>query len=162
MRAAYIDTRRREMLNELNSRAPDITVRELLEGVLVPQLELLCEEHGTYYYNRFLAQAALSGQENVREMWREQFGETLAEFGKLTALCLPHIPPQILKQRIAIHTDFNIYGMAGMERVVQKQLEAKKPFALERAISNLIDMLAGALGAPVSDLTEAALAMEVP
>jgi len=154
MRATYINRRRREALDEVNKDPESITVRKLIFGVLLPQVELLSEEKGSYYYNRFLAQAALSGQEEVRQMWRNHFSGILGEFSLLLSRCLPTLPAQVLRQRLAIHTDFTIYGMAGLERVVESRSGEDTLLSIEKDVDPLVDMLVGAMQASTN--TEAA------
>lgn len=149
MRAAYINRRRREALDQLTQDPDSITVRNLILGVLMPQVELLSQEKGSYHYNRFLAQAALSGQEDVRQMWRNHFSGLLSEFSLLIARCLPDLPASQLRQRLAIHTDFTIYGLAGMERLVATRSEKGAQLSIEKDVDPLIDMLVGAMTAPV-------------
>jgi AcrR family transcriptional regulator len=148
MRATYINRRRREALDEINKSPEDITVRKLIFGVLVPQVELLGEERGSYYYNRFLAQAALSGEEEVRQMWRSHFSGILSEFSMLIARCLPNMPADQLRKRLAIHTDFTIYGLAGLERLVESRPDDGAHLSIEKDVDPLVDMLVGAMLAP--------------
>jgi len=148
MRAIYINRRRREALDQLNQDPEGITVRKIIYGVLMPQVELLSEERGTYSYNRFLAQAALSGQEEVRQMWRNHFSGILSEFSLLIARCLPDMPAHQLRQRLAIHTDFTIYGLAGLERLVEARADNSAHLSIEKDVDPLVDMLVGAMQAP--------------
>ena len=148
MRAIYINRRRREALDQLNQDPEGITVRKIIYGVLMPQVELLSEERGSYSYNRFLAQAALSGQEEVRQMWRNHFSGILSEFSVLIARCLPDMPAHQLRQRLAIHTDFTIYGLAGLERLGEARADNSAHLSIEKDVDPLVDMLVGAMQAP--------------
>ena len=148
MRASYINRRRREALDQLSQCPDSITVRQLILGVLMPQVELLSKERGSYHYNRFLAQAALSGQEEVRQLWRNHFSGLLSEFSLLIARCLPDMPAHQLRQRLAIHTDFTIYGLAGLERVVEARADKGAHLSIEKDVDPLVDMLVGAMTAP--------------
>ncbi|SHK52754.1 transcriptional regulator, TetR family [Shimia gijangensis] len=150
MRASYINARRREALDKINASSEAIVLRDLILGVLMPQVELLGEERGSYFYNRFLAQAALSGQEDVRQLWRSHFSGVLSEFAMLTARCLPDLPADVLRQRLAIHTDFTIYGLAGLERVVEARKDEASGLSIEKDVDPLVDMLCGALSAPAT------------
>jgi len=148
MRATYINRRRREVLRSLSENPDQITVRNIILGVLMPQVELLSEEKGSYHYNRFLAQAALSGQNEVRQMWQIHFSGILNEFSILIARCLPDMPAHQLRQRLAIHTDFTIYGLAGLERLVETRAGVGAPLSIEKDVNALVDMLVGAMQAP--------------
>ena len=160
MRAAQIDARRRELLSALRTRGTPITLRELTEGLIRPQAEVWLREKGPYHYNRFLAQAALSGRDDLRDMWRKRFGASLQEYWNSIRELLPGVPDPLLRQRLAVAADFAIYGLASLEGVVESRRATKRPFPFERAIENLIDMLTASVAGPPSAATLAALAEE--
>lgn len=160
MRAAQIDVRRRELLAIMRSRGTPITLRELIEGLIRPQAEVWQREKGSYHYNRFLAQAALSGRDDLREMWRKRFEGGLQEYWDAIAGLLPDVPDPLLRQRLVVATDFAIYGLASLEGAVESRRVAKRAFPFERAIENLIDMLTASIATAPSDATMIALAEE--
>ena len=160
MRAAQIDVRRRQLLAELRAKGSALTLRELVEGVIRPQAEVWQREAGSYHYNRFLAQAVLSGHDELRDMWRQRFGGGLREYWAIFKDLLPDVPDSVLRQRFAVATDFAIYGLANLERVVELRRAAKTPFSFDRAFENLIDMLAAAISVAPSAKTLSALVDE--
>lgn len=160
MRAAQIDRRRRELLAELRARKDTVTLRELIDGMVRPQFEVWKQESGTYHYNRFLAQAALSGHDEFRAMWRRHFSSGLQEYWRLIEELQPEIPHALHRQRIAVVVDFTIYGLANLERVVELSIASNSPFSFDRAIENLVDMLTAAVGTVPSSATLNALAKE--
>lgn len=162
MRAAQIDRRRRELLTELREKKTPVTVRELIDGIIRPQTEVWKQEVDPYHYNRFLAQAVLSGHDELRAMWRGYFSRGLQDYWTNIRELLPDIPDAVLRQRLAVATDFAIYGLATLERVVESSRAENTPFPFDRAIENLIDMLTGSITTPPSGPTLNAVAKEEP
>lgn len=160
MRAAQIDRRRRELLTELRAKQSTLTPRDLIDGIIRPQAEVWQGGTDPYHYNRFLAQAVLSGHDELREMWRKYFGSGLQDYWISMSELLPEIPDAVLRQRLAVATDFAIYGLANLERLVESCRATNTPFSFDRAIENLIDMLAASIGSVPSGATLSALADE--
>jgi hypothetical protein len=160
MRAAQIDRRRRVILVELHAKKPAATVRELIDGIIRPQTEVWKQEVGPYHYNRFLAQAVLSGHSEFLAMWRKHFGHGLQEYWTSIRALLPEIPDAVLRQRLAVSTDFAIYGLATLERIVEQSHAKCTSFSFDRAIENIIDMLTASISAPPSGPTLDAAAKE--
>jgi AcrR family transcriptional regulator len=158
MRAGQIDRRRRELLAELRARKTAVTLRDLIEGIIRPQVEVWQQETTPYHYNRFLAQAALSGDDKLRVMWRKYFGHGLQDYWTKIYELLPDIPKAILRQRRAVVTDFAIYGLANLERVVEANRATGTHFSFDRAIENLIDMLTASISVSPSEPTLTAIA----
>lgn len=162
MRAAQINRRRRELLAELRARNATVTVRELIDGIIRPQVEVWKQEIDPYHYNRFLAQAVLSGHDELRVMWRKYFGRVLQDYWKNIRELLPVLPDAVLRQRLAVSTDFAIYGLANLERVVESSRATNAPFSFDRAIENLIDMLTASISALPSKSTLSVVVREGP
>lgn len=160
MRAAQIDRRRRELLTELRARKATVTVRELIDGIIRPQTEVWKQEIDPYHYNRFLAQAVLSGHDELRAMWRKYFSRGLQDYWMDIVELLPELPDAVLRQRLAVATDFAIYGLATLERVVESNRNTNASFSFDRAIENLIDMLTAAISTPPSKSTLNVVARE--
>jgi AcrR family transcriptional regulator len=160
MRAAQIDRRRREILIELRASKPTLTVRDLIDGIIRPQTEAWKQEIGPYHYNRFLAQAVLSGHSEFLAMWRKHFEHGLQDYWTSIRALLPGIPDTVLRQRLAVATDFAIYGLATLERIVEQSHAKSTSFSFDRAIENLIDMLTASISAPPSGPTLDAAAKE--
>lgn len=158
MRADQIDRRRRALLAELRARKTTVTLRDLVDGMIRPQIEVWQQEAAPYHYNRFLAQAVLNGDNELRAMWRKYFGNGLQDYWTRISELLPEIPEVILRQRRAVVTDFAIYGLANLERVVEANRATKTPFSFDRAVENLIDMLTASISVSPSEPTLKAMA----
>lgn len=160
MRAARLDTRRRQLLEALTADSRPISIRLLVAALIRPQLEILLAEGSGYHYNRFLAQATLSGNPELRELWLKHFGAALIKFEAILQARIKHVPPALFRQRYAIVVDFVIYSLASMERLVGERSATEQPFPLNRAIEQLIDMVSAAIDVPISSDTAEALAKE--
>lgn len=153
MRAERIGARRNDALAALRAGGAQITLRSVIEGIILPQAEVWREEGSDYHYNRFLAQAALSANDEWRQIWHKYFGKGLRQYGVLMQRCLPDMPVAVVRQRLAVGADFAIYAMANLERIMEAKNAAGKPFPFDQAIENLIDMLTGAIGSEPSRRT---------
>lgn len=160
MRAAQIDQRRRELLAALRKDKPSLSVRDLVNGMIRPQAEVWQQEAAPYHYNRFLAQAVLNGDPKLRAMWRKYFADGLQDYWTTISELVPGVPEIVLRQRRAIVTDFAIYGLANLERIIEAGGSTSSSFSFNRAIENLIDMLTASINAAPSETTLDVVASE--
>ncbi|MQY17978.1 TetR/AcrR family transcriptional regulator [Nocardia macrotermitis] len=145
-RMATLELRRLELLAERAAAdAPD-GVHELLEALVVPMFELR-SQHGIGYYARFLEQIrthpAVTDEANLRGTRRTSVRVIMHRLDR----ALPELPPALRLRRLRTLPTVLFSLLADHERAIEDDRVAADDTT---AWSELIDMLAGVLTAPVA------------
>ncbi len=158
-RLERIGHRRRERLDVLGPEG-ERDVRKIVEAIVEPfSEEIMGSEDGSCFI-RFLAQMIGHPQVKLEEVWTGRFGTDMKRAISLLARALPAIPPVILVQRFGVMWEQIIHAMADRQRLILN--ETSNTSAAHRIfVSNLTDMIAGGLSAPVSAATLAHLGGEL-
>lgn len=149
--ARILDDRRRTMLTALENADREPTVREVLEVLTVPVVELAAEPSQASYL-QMIANLEL----NDRAFVRETLGDTW-NFGyrrcveHLLAL-IPGVPRQILEQRISLAVIYMNAVGAARERSVGTP-GASRLWSTPYAMPNVLDTIQAMLEAPPSEQT---------
>jgi hypothetical protein len=80
----------------------------------------------------------------------EEVDRSFRRVYELLQRALPDLPQLLLRQRYLSLVSFVMFSLADYERLGARRSRNSRPFDLQRAIENLIDMVTGALAAPVS------------
>ena len=154
--AAVLDTRRREMLDDMEKRGGPANIREVMLVLIMPVIELGEDERWRGYI-RFTSHLQASDPKALRDALNNRWNASYVEcFNHLRRL-LP-LPATIVDQRLSI---FAIYANAVLS-AHEAALETRntkssrlwgQPFTLE----NILDMLEAAITCPPSQTTLAKL-----
>jgi AcrR family transcriptional regulator len=149
-RMGPIDAQRHQMLDNMGTH---INLRDLVAVILRPLAALLYESSGVNHYNRFVSEATRSRSLNINAMVGGKYDGGLLRTRELLDQQLEHIPGSIRRLRIVVVLQNSAYDLADIERAMSEAGADNRPFNLDRAIENLIDMFTGSLKEPVSKTT---------
>lgn len=149
-----LDYRRLEFLNELEGREALTDLRSLIAAMFWPMAESLKPTKRPItenWYIRFVSEVQRHPEYDLIELGKDGKSIGLNRIYMLIGKQLPQIPAVILQQRFVMAISNGIHALSEFERLRLRRRGSRRPFDIERAIENLIDMITGALSAPVSD-----------
>jgi len=152
-----INELRNDYVDQLFSGGRHCDLRGLVEAVVWPLASRLLASRGNSY-NRFLAAAQVHPDIDLAASTREEEDRGFRRIYELLQQALPDVPEQLLRQRYLAGVSFVMFSLADYERISTRRTRDQRAFDLQRAIENLIDMVAGAIAAPVSAQVRARLA----
>jgi len=144
-----VNQRRHEMLDALNN---DRTVRRLIEAMVYPILEVIDTQEGGRHYIRFLSQMTGHPAVDLGEIWSSEYGTALNTLARELETSLPYVPSKVFYQRFGFAMSQIINSLADRARM-QDDMKRLNEHEASLHVSNLIDCVAGALSAPVSETT---------
>ena len=154
VRMAQVETRRNIYLDQCLAAKRE-GVRVAIEALIRPMAEGLVSRNASNYYNRFLAASRAHSDVDIVTLTAP---ETEVGFRRVYAMlsdALPALAPVLLRQRYLTSLGFIVFSLADFERLKSRRTQQHRGFDMERAIENLIDMVAAAMAAPVSQDVEA-------
>ena len=152
-RLERVNQRRHERLNKLHEDGKDGDVRAIIETIVHPIVEEIHETEGGSHYIRCLAQIVGHPKIDVSELWSQSIASGLTEALNLLKAANPDVPAILLGQRFGLMWEQTIHALSDREhlRALSTGGEATD---LVLFVSNLVDMIAGGLSAPVSETTQ--------
>lgn len=147
---ATVDVQRNAFLDRLETEGGPGEVRAVVEAIVRPLVAGKQSKH----YVRFLANAQMSREFDLADITREEGARGFDRAYRHLKALLPQIPEPVLRQRFLSAISFVMFGLADLERLDSIRRGRRQSFDKPRAIDNLVDMLAGALAAPVSRSVE--------
>jgi len=155
-RMASVNEVREAYLDELERQGRQHDVRSLVEAIVRPIVHEIDTDESGRHYIRFMAQAMGHPQLDLEELWQQQHNDGLTRTIGLLREALPEIPPPLLGQCFGLAFEQIIHSLADREKL---RSSAKHSFEVDSAlfVSNLIDVIAGAMTANVSEQTRAEL-----
>ena len=157
-RMARVNHRREELLDGLDGSPDGISVRDLAEAIILPIVdEIFADDEEGQHYIGFLAQATSHPADYIRDLSGSTHGSGLQRLLDLIRDHMPDLPAAIIGQRFGLALDHTIHALADFERLVPGGLPSDQPM-LALFVSNLTDVIAGGLQAPISPATQSELA----
>lgn len=155
-----VNVLRNDYVDQLYTSGRYTDLRALAEALVWPlATKLLTEKKKTY--NRFLAAAQLHPDIDLGASSTE-VDRGFRRVYELLEAALPNVPGPILRQRWLASISFMMFALADYERLSARRSKSGQSFDIHRAIENLIDMLTGALAAPVSVEAASRLTSPIP
>jgi AcrR family transcriptional regulator len=151
-RMQRVNQRRVTMLERLEHSA---SVRAVVETIILPIVEEIRESENGHHYIRFLAQVVGHPRIQLEDIWSSPHGTGLAEALARLRRVLPEIPGLVVGQRFGLMWEQAIHALADREQLSDNN--GGEDIGAALFVSNLIDMVAGGLAAPVSPGTRAEL-----
>jgi AcrR family transcriptional regulator len=152
-RLERVNRRRRLRLKSLHEAGEHGDVRALVETIVYPIIEEIHETEGGSYYIRCLAQIVSHPQMDVSDLWSRQIASGLMEALDLLEAATPGIPSILLRQRFGLMWEQAIHALSDREQL-RALSTGGRDADLVLFVSNLVDMIAGGLSAPVSETTK--------
>jgi AcrR family transcriptional regulator len=158
--AKILDERRRAMLRSLEDGGRKPSVREVLEVLSLPVVELSAEPSQASYL-QMIANLELNDRAFVREAlantWNYGYRRCVDHLLRL----IPDVPRQLLKQRISLAVIYMNAVGAARERSVGTPGESRL-WSNTYSVSNVLDTIQAMLEAPPSEQTLAAAGLRDP
>ncbi|WP_422002371.1 TetR/AcrR family transcriptional regulator [Reyranella sp.] len=142
LRNAFLDACEEKGLDDLRT-AVEALVRPLAHGLLAGRPD--------NYYNRFLAAAQIHPDIDLAAHASEESQRGFRRVYARLERALPRLPSAVLSQRYLTGIALVTFSLADFERIRARKARERGGFDMQRAVENLIDMIAGALAAPVSE-----------
>lgn len=146
---AEVNALRNDYIDQLFNVGRHAELRALVEAIVWPLATRLVGGRGDTY-NRFLAAAQVHPDVDLAASTREEEDRGFRRIYDQLQRALPDMPELLLRQRYLANVSFIMFSLADYERMGTRRSKRQRGFDLQRAIENLIDMVAGALGAPIS------------
>lgn len=148
-RMRLLDRHRMKLLDEMEREGRLNDVRCVAEAVTRPTAELLGQPGGAGNYIKFLTEMFLSTDISIDDFVRGRLDGGLRRSFEVLKRLLPDIPENVLRQRFIIIMRAGTYSLADID-AHRRRMEAQgRPFDMQRAIENLIDMWVGGVSAPL-------------
>lgn len=145
-----VDILRNDYMSRLLASERQGEVRALVEALVWPLAsKLLTSKVNTY--NRFLAAVQLHPDIELSASTADDIDRGFRRVYQYMGPALPELPGALLRQRYLSAISLLFFSLADFERVSVRRSRRNRAFDMQRAIENLIDMLTGALCAPVSE-----------
>lgn len=149
--------RRRELANRIVADDAAADVRRLVEALVLPLAEQFSGSTGGSRYVRFLQQVHAEPRTRGFERFVGKVDEAQIRVERMLRRALAHVPKRLLDERLRLMADHIIHAFAARERERERARAAHGAWSSTLFANNLIDTWVGALGAPVSADTLAAL-----
>lgn len=156
LRMSAVNVARLAALTQLQERGEAGDLRALTCAFILPLAAQLNDGSGANHYIRFLAQFYASHQFDIWTIAKDRNDESLSRVVSLLHTILSHLPRALVRDRVSITLRQAIYALADWER---DTAAGRLNLGLEKEafVANLVDMTQGALAAPLSRATRAAL-----
>lgn len=149
-RMEAIEAERHEMLTRIEAEDRLGDLRALVEARVRPLASTLAPGHPAGDYVRFLMQIYASPTYGMVDVSTPELTATaLHALRRHVAHCLSHLPRPVVQTRSRMSMAISVISLGDVQREQAAALGAGRPFDLERAVSNIVDMQVGALSAPV-------------
>ena len=148
-----LDYRRLEYLDDLESRGKLDDLRYLVAALVKPlagDLQTAKRPSTGSCYIGFLSEVQRHPNYDLFTLGKKASSVGLSRLYRLINKQLAQLPEAVIRQRFAMAISQIVHGLAEFERISSRRRGSRRPFDLERAVANLIDMITGALVAPMS------------
>jgi len=150
-RMESVNQRRAALLDAIGSTGREHDLAALTEAIITPILDE--DTAGGGHYVRFMAQVMGHPQLNLAGLWQSRHGQSLARIMADLREALPGIPAAVLGQRFGLMWEQVVHALADRERLCSEAGGISEGLF----VSNLVDVVAAGLGAPVSAVTHSRL-----
>ena len=152
-RMERVNERRKRINERIISENDTQDVRALVEAIVYPIVEEMFEKDASHYI-QFMAQATSHPANYVRTLSDSTYAGGLQQTVDWLRAALPDMPPGIFGQRFGLTIATTIHALADYNQIIPDGLPRTKD-TMVAYVSNLVDMLAGSLIAPISPETSA-------
>lgn len=155
-RMGRIDERRRALLAAVKGEKPGepLDIRSLVEAIVLPLAESIGHDDGVSWYARFLQQTAFRPGFDLFAAASNEETRGLREVVRSLDDHLAHLPETVRSYRVLLAFELVVQALADHEASLANS-RAALPTSL--LVSQLVDVTAAALQAPVSDSTASQL-----
>lgn len=133
-------------------------IEDWIRAWVIPQIEEL-ETEGGSYYGRFMSQVSSMPNEDLRQVWSSRHAEGMQQIISGLRNALPDLPEVVFSIRVGLAMTQYIHVLADRERLLEVSSGNGASSAL--FISNLIDVMASGLAAPLSSTTQQEILLDI-
>jgi len=152
-RMGGLDRRRRMLLDQLEADNAQHDLYRILETILQPLVEMMKRDDGSTHYIHFLTEMFLSPEFHVDDFVDGKYNHAMRRSYLMARDILSDVPEKILRQRFLLSLHASAFSLADIDSARVRATAKGRPFDLDRAVSNLVDMWVGGLNAPISERT---------
>jgi len=156
-RLGSVNRRRQDLLDTVRAAGREHDVRSIVATIIKPIVDEIEDSEGGSFYIRFLSQAIGHPQATTRDYFDSMLTDAAMTAYELIRTALPEVREPVLGQRFGLMWEMIIHSLADRERF-RRPGASNDSIESERFVNNLIDVVAGGLGAPVSPPTAQTLA----
>ncbi len=156
-RMPTLNDRRHALLDAIEASDRDQDLREIVGAMVYPLAEQLDDGSGPdrRFYIRFLSQVLSNPRSRLQRFVPREQNSGVIRAGTMVALLMSNLPPEIIRQRLAVLPGFVVGALADYERGLLGDAGIRPNPQL--FASNLVDAVVGMLEQPVSAETSVAL-----
>lgn len=143
-----INRRRLAMLETVDPSDPDTALRAVAEALVIPFAEQV--DQGGRHYVRLVAQLHGDPRTRTFRLTRGVHDSGIRETARLVPDLLPHLPAEIVRQRLVLVTSLIIHSVSEQERAMSSGVSRS---TMPLFVGNLIDVILAMLTAPASAAT---------
>jgi AcrR family transcriptional regulator len=149
-------SRREELLTRAEARGALVTLRDVAEAVVMPVADAVLSGASGLAFARIAEQVLSDPSRSAAEL-ADLFGASTAErtAALLQAWCAD-LPPAVMQARLTLAVSTIVHALADRARLTMPPRRRRLP-SQRLFVSNLVDVVAAMLIAPVSDETRATL-----
>jgi AcrR family transcriptional regulator len=149
--AAVLEERRRSMLQEIEARGGPASIREILNVLVLPAIELSCDARSRGYI-RFTSFLQTSDRRTLRSALNNRWNTGYVA-------CLDHLkgmlplPPALIEQRLIL---FSIYAnaiLSAREAALESKSRSNRLWDLSFTVHNMLDTMEAMITSPPSAST---------
>lgn len=148
-RMERVNRRRMELLASIEAADRQGDIHALVEGVVMPIVEEVTTSDGGTHYIRFLAQVIGHPQLRIDKLWTSRHADGLSRIVAHLRRSLPELPAPLGSLRMGLMWEQVIHALADQDLL--RENAGQSGHAL--FVSNLIDVVASGLMAPVGPAT---------
>jgi AcrR family transcriptional regulator len=144
-----VNRRRQELVDRVRAEGRGGDIRSIVETFIRPIVDEIRGSAGGSYYIRFLAQAMGHPQADARDYACSILTEAAKQAYELLNKAMPDVREPLFGQRFGLMWELIVHSLADRERYTGPGCDISDADA-ELFVSNLIDVVAGAMGAPLA------------
>lgn len=145
-----LNARRNELIANIDTADRRNALRQVAEAMVLPFSEQLAVEGGSAYL-RFTAQVTFNADKSVFEMARGRHDTAVRKIATLVQEILHDMPADVVRHRLALVTTLILFGVGEREKLrMAGRHSGVARLSADEFINDLIQMIVGALDAPVS------------
>lgn len=151
-RMRSVNAIREQHLRQMEDAGTTGDVRALVEAIVLPIVAEIDADASGGHYIRFMAQAMGHPQLDPIDLQDQDNSAGMNRTVQLLREALPDVPRPLLGQRFGLAFEQIVHSLADREKL---RRSSRDSFRIDSAlfVSNLIDVIAGAMAAPISPQT---------
>lgn len=150
-RGIKANLRRRAMLDALESADRAIDVRDVVDAVVDPMLDIIDEDgEAGRRFIRFLARLQSDRTGIIEEIEHRYFPDIIGRIGRMLREACPHVPESERARRTMMMLDTMLPSLANADPMTEEWSGKSASAAVHDYAQSLKDFLVGGLSAPVT------------